>query len=36
MPEMPDVAMPGDVIVETKVISHDELLRMDTKEKKNL
>ena len=28
--------MPGDVIVETKVISNDELLRMDTNEKKNL
>ena len=36
LPEMPDVAMPGDVIVETKVISNDELLRMDTNEKKNL
>lgn len=36
MPEIPDVVMPGDVIVETEVISNDQLLRMDTNEKKNL
>lgn len=36
MPEMPDVEMPGDVIVERKVISNDELLRMDSDEKKKL